>query len=142
MKSPTRLVFSCLLALLLTGCDADSASYLIDGNRDHSLSVLRDKPWPWSDWEVSLVVTRLPECMRRHRLKNAPADGNFKLELYESLEGGFILHQGKRWYVTETGKCAFQAFKEPPPEPGLPLGTFDEKDGSLKFRAAVNKPGA
>lgn len=131
MKTPLRLA--------MAGCDADSASYLIDGNRDHSLSLLRDQPWPWSDWEVSLVVTRQPECMRRHRLKDAPADASFKLELYESLEGGFILRQGKRWYVAETGKCQFQAFKEPPVEPGLLLGAFDDKDGKLKFKPAKDK---
>lgn len=141
MRTQIRVFLVGLLALLLAGCDADSASYLINGNRDHSLSLMRDKSWPWSDsWEVSLVVTRLPECMRRHRLKNVAADGNFKVDLYESLEGGYILRQGKRWYVTDTGKCQFQAFKEAPPEPGLLLGTFDEKSGSLKFKAAASTP--
>lgn len=139
MKRKLSHAMFCLLALMLAGCDADSASYMIHGNRDHSLSLLRDKPWPWSDWELSMVVTRQPECMRRHRLKDAPEDGAFKLELYESLEGGYILRQGKRWYVTETGKCQLQAFKAPPVEPGILLGTFEEKNGSLKFKSATAK---
>lgn len=139
MKTMVRYILPCLLALVLAGCDADSASYMINGNRDHSLSLLRDKPWPWSDWELSMVVTRQPECMRRHRLKDAPDDAGFKLEVYQSLEGGYILRQGKRWYVTETGKCQLQVFKEPPREPGTLIGSFDDKSGGLKFKAAINK---
>ncbi|HEY6895789.1 MAG TPA: hypothetical protein VI279_00890 [Rhodocyclaceae bacterium] len=128
--------------LLLAGCGGDSASYMVDGNREHSLSLFRDKPWPWSNWELNLVVTREPDCMRRHRLKDANGDGNFKVELYKTDTGAYILRQGKKWYVAETGKCQFQQFKETPPEPGELLGTFEDKGEGMKFTASEAKPKA
>lgn len=125
-----------LAVMLLAGCGTgDSNSYLIDGNRDHSITVIREKPWLWSDWEVSAVVTRMPDCMRRYPLKKVSKDVVFKMELYESLEGGYILRQGKRWYVADTGKCQFQQFPEPPKEPGDLVGLFTDKDdGELRFK--------
>lgn len=137
-RSMWKLGLLLLLSGVLAGCEGDSASYMIGGNRDHALTLFRDKPWPWSDWELNIVVSRLPECMRRHPLKAAPGDGAFKLEIYRSLEGGFILRQGKRWYVAETEKCQLQQFKEPPAEPGELIGSFSDKSGLLKFTTDKN----
>ncbi|HEX5392445.1 MAG TPA: hypothetical protein VFW68_04150 [Rhodocyclaceae bacterium] len=126
-----------LAVLLLAGCGTgDSTSYMIDNNREHALILIRDKQWLWSDWEVSMIVARLPDCQRRHPLKNVSKDVVFKMELYESLEGGYILHQGKRWYVADTAKCDLQQFPEPPKEPGDLIGVFtDKEDGQLRFKA-------
>lgn len=125
-----------LIALLLAGCGTgDSNSYMIDGNRDHALILIRDKQWMWSDWEVAMIVAHLPDCQRRHSLKNVSKDVVFKMELYESLEGGYILHQGKRWYVADPVKCELQQFPEPPKEPGDLIGVFtDKEDGQLRFK--------
>lgn len=125
-----------LAVLLLAGCGSgDSTNYMIDGNRDHALILIRDKQWLWSDWEVAMIVSRLPDCQRRHPLKNVSKDVVFKMELYESLEGGYILHQGKRWYVADPVKCELQQFPEPPKEPGDLIGVFtDKEDGELRFK--------
>jgi len=126
------------LAPLLAGCgSSDSASYLIKGP-SHSLSLLREKQFVWdSEWDVSLVTSNNPECMRRHKLQPVP-DGEFKADLYRSLEGNYILKQGNNWYVTETEKCRLQKFKEVPREPGDALGSFVIKDDTLQFVTSSN----
>ena len=140
MKSASRIYSVALvaLALPLSGCgSSDTASYLIKG-APHSLSLIREKQFIWdSEWSVSLVTANSPECMRRHKLQPSP-DGEFKVELYRSLEGNFILKQGNNWYVTETQKCRLQQFKEAPREPGDSLGSFEIKDDTLQFVTASN----
>jgi hypothetical protein len=133
------------LVVLLAACSAEPASYLIAGS-EVALTVERTKPNFWSDgWDLSLVVRRNPECQRRYALK--PTSSNVKVEVYSPESGVYILRQNKRWYVTELKACGFQAFKEPPPEPGELLGTFQEKGGVFKFvenkdKAAGGKPQA
>lgn len=142
MKWAMKRMLAVVIVSLLAGCgDSDSASYFIHGPI-HSLTLLRTKQFLWSkDWQMALVTTRNPECMRRHKLLPAP-DIGFKTELFRSLEGNYILRQGNNWYVTETQKCQLQQFKLPPREPGDLLGTFNEKEGEgvLQFIAAP-KPG-
>lgn len=131
-----------LLPLICAACgSSDSASYMI-GDSSHALTLVRNKDMVWDDrWELALVVSRFPDCLRRYALKDA-GDEKFKLELYRAAEGGWILHQGSRWYVAETGQCGLQQFKTPPPEPGTLLGAFSDKSGDLKFvpEAANPKP--
>lgn len=125
-----------LAAAALAGCgSSDTASLMIDG-ADMALTLERIKPYAWSgEWDLQLVVRRFPECQRRHNLAPAAPEG-FKMELFSPAAGAFIIKQGKRWYVTELKSCALQAFKEPPPEPGTPVGAFLEKDGELRFQKA------
>jgi hypothetical protein len=119
------------LVVLLAACSAEPASYLIMGS-EVALTVERTKPYFWSDgWDLSVVVRRNPECQRRYALK--PAGSGVRVEVYSPETGVYILRQNKRWYVTELKTCGFQAFKEPPPEPGELLGTFQEKGGVFKF---------
>lgn len=134
MKFTTLLAWVAT-ALLLTGCGNDSASYLIDG-ADHSLTLLRVQPYFWSSaWDLSLVTTREPDCMRRHRLKPASMDG-FKVELFHTPEDRYILKQGDNWYITETQKCRLQQFKTPPAEAGDLVGAFEVKANKLQFVAS------
>lgn len=137
MKRLLVVLVAVVTIVLSSGCgNADSASYQIQG-ATHSLSLLRSKQFAWNkDWELALVTTHNPECMRRHKLQPTP-DTAFKAELFRSLEGNYILKQGNNWYVTETQKCQLQQFKVPPREPGDLLGTFDEKDGILQFVASA-----
>jgi hypothetical protein len=137
-----------LLAVLcagwVAGCSSESSSYLINGG-DVALTLLRDKPYIWSgSWEMALVITHLPDCQRRHKLKNA-GDGNFKLEVYRPAEGGYILHYGKRWYIAELRGCQLQAYTEPPNEPGELVGAFEARDEPVRFvaeaAAARKQPG-
>ncbi|HEY3432058.1 MAG TPA: hypothetical protein VGK09_05870 [Rhodocyclaceae bacterium] len=141
MSVPMPIRWPALLALFsllgLTACGAtDGAAYKIDGRSDMAISVIREQNWMWSNWEVSIVVARQPDCMRRHHVKPVSKDVLFKVELYRSLEGGYILRQGKRWYVTETAQCQLQKFDTPPAEPGDLVGTFIDKDGELQFKPA------
>ncbi|RTL53107.1 MAG: hypothetical protein EKK46_09510 [Rhodocyclaceae bacterium] len=130
------LMLALSAALLLTACGGgDDVSYLVGGSKTQYLSVQRERTWLWSDWQVSVVVSRYPDCVRRHHVKNVSKDVVFKVELYRPLEGGFILHQGKRWYVADTAQCQLQQFEEPPAEPGDLLGTFAEVNGALQFKA-------
>lgn len=126
-----------LLPLLLAGCGfSDSASYMVGGNRDQALTLLREKAWAWSgEVELAVVVSRQPDCMRRHTLKPAPSGESLKVELFRSMEGAYIIRQGNNYYVTEMRKCRLQAFKEPPLELGDGVGVFKEKDGRLAFAA-------
>jgi hypothetical protein len=130
------------VVVLLAACSAEPASYLIMGS-EVALTVERTKSYFWSDgWDLSLVVRRNPECQRRYALKST--SNNLKVEVYSPETGVYILRQGKRWYVTELKTCGFQTFKEPPPEPGDLLGTFQEKGGVFKFvenkSKAANEP--
>jgi len=126
--------------LLLTACgSSDSASYLIDGP-SHSLTLVRNQTFAWSDdRELELVTTNTPDCMRRHRLKAAP-DAGFKLEVFRAIEGGIILKQGSNWYIADIQKCLLQQYSVPPVEPGDALGAFTIKDQRLVFVAAAKAP--
>lgn len=124
-----------LAILLAAGCSSESAFMPVTGS-DHGITLVRTRNYPWSEgWDLDLVATRMPECQRRHHLKPA-GDGAFKVEVYDSGTGAYILRQGKRWYVAETRNCQLQQFKEPPPEPGILLGAFRVKGGELRFVAA------
>jgi len=137
-----RLVITamlCVAALALSACGhEDAASYLIDGPR-YSLSLLREKPYLWSSgWDLALVTTHMPDCLRRNKLDHAE-DADFKIDLYRTFNAGYILRHENNWYVTETQKCQLQQFKSPPPAPGNLLGSFEEKDGRLQFVSAADE---
>lgn len=136
MTYPKVWLLAALAAAALSGCgSSDTASLMIDGP-DTALTLERIKPYVWSgQWDIQLVVRRFPECQRRHNLAAAAPEG-FKLELFSPAPGAFIVRQGKHWYVTDLKSCSLQAFKEPPPEPGTPVGSFLEKDGELRFQKA------
>ena len=135
-------ILAVLVAVVLSACGrSDTASFLIDG-ADLSLTLVRNQSYAWSDeWDLELVTTHQPDCMRRNPLKPAP-DAGFKLEVFRALEGGYILKQGNNWYITETGKCQLQQFKTPPAEPGDPLGAFTIKEQRLQFVAVPKPPAA
>jgi len=129
-----------LLALSVAGCSSNqTASFMINGN-EQALTLELYKPNFWSDWEQEIIVRNFPDCQRRHTLKPT-ADESPKIEIYSAEPYVFILKQNKRWYVTELKSCRFQAFKEAPPEPGVLIGTFQEKDGGYRFTKAPAAPG-
>lgn len=128
-----RVLTALAVTLLLAGCGrTETASFLLSG-ADMALTLERNKNNFWDDtWQLDLVVRNNPECQRRHALKDA-ADSNFKVEVYASAPGVFILRQNKRWYVTEVKSCRLQQFKEEPPDPGVLVGNFQAKAGVLAF---------
>jgi hypothetical protein len=135
---PTGLACVAMLAATLTGCgSSDTASLVIDGP-DTAVTLERIRAYAWtSEWELQLIVRRFPECQRRHNLASASQDG-FQMDLYSPAPGAFIIRQGKHWYVADLKSCALQEFKVPPPEPGIPVGAFIEKDGVLRFDKALS----
>lgn len=137
MKLGMNIILGIASAMLLAACGSiDSAAYMI-GGAPHSLSLIRTKTFAWSsEWELALVTAHSPDCQRRHKLQPVSA-ADFKVELYRSLEGNYIVKQGNNWYVTETKQCRLQQFQAPPREPGDLLGTFEEGDEGIKFVAAA-----
>lgn len=123
------------LAALLAGCGSETASFMVDGN-DKALTLERIKDYPWSEWQLELVVRNNPDCQRRHRLRPTGSD-NLLVELFAPEPYVFIIRQGKRWYVADMKSCQLQQFKEEPPEPGKVVGSFSAKDGPLTFVQAA-----
>lgn len=118
--------FSCIL--LLAGCIDDSASFAI-GAHDHALSLIREQRYFWEDEvELSLVVTRLPDCQQRHSLESVAAAG-LKIQLYETDSQTYLLRQNKNWYAADSDTCSMSVV-EPPKEAaqGTLLGAFEQDD--------------
>ena len=135
-----RRLVALLFPLLLAACgDNQNAAYMISG-AGHSLTGARQQAYLGGDWETELVVARFPECQRRYPMKGLAAD-KLKIDLYRAEPGAFILNAGKRWFVAETRGCGFDAYKEPPPEPGLLIGSFQVRDGVLEYKSQ-EKPAA
>lgn len=134
------LPFLLVLPLLASCGDTQHAAYLISGG-NHSLALTRQQAYIGSDWDVELVVARFPECQRRYVLSGMGGD-KLKMDVYRADPGVFILNAGKRWYVTETATCRFEQYKEPPPEPGVLIGSFLVKDGKLDYKDLEGKKSA
>ncbi|MFT3734017.1 MAG: hypothetical protein QM776_03165 [Rhodocyclaceae bacterium] len=131
----TRLLLLLLLPCL-TACENTGASYMIDGNKDHSISVVREQRYFWGSAVAQKVVAaRFPICQQRYEIADGKA-GAGELELYEVNEVLYVLHQGSNWWGVGTEKCELQAFKTPPEKYGDLLGKFRFDNGTFTFVAA------
>jgi hypothetical protein len=134
------LTFTLVVAsfMLLAGCIDDSASLQTDG-RERALSLIRNQPVFWQPTlELYLVITRLPECQRRHLLES-PDGRDSKIQIFETESGTYLLNEGKNWYQADTDACTLET-KQPvaPTEQGKLLGTFEEdENGKLAFTATL-----
>lgn len=136
----------CLLALGvlgLSGCENEAASYMIGGDKNHSISLVREQRWVWSrDVEQRIVVARFPECQRRFTI-DPGQKGVVNLELYEIRPMIYAAHQGNNWYALGTEQCQVQKFDQAPdPMPGVLLGSFKQHGDTLSFDAAQSAPAA
>jgi hypothetical protein len=129
-----------LLALLvlplLAACSDQRVSFEIKGSA-HSLSLIRVTGMPWEkSAKYSIVATRMPDCMRRHAMGEAPLDA--RVEVYSPGNDAWIIKQGTRLFVVETRTCEGFAKLDKLPEDGLgPLmGTFEMRSDALVFSAA------
>ena len=124
-----------LLALpLLSACVNDAASLQIDG-KEHSLSVVREQKWLWEKkLDLFVVVTRMPDCQRRHRLKGSSISAA-SFEVYTVDGITYYLQQGNRIYSVETKTCEeFRELAEAPQSGlGQKIGVFKEVDGQFRF---------
>lgn len=126
-----------LMALpVLAGCVNDSASYQSD-NRDLSVTLVRQQRWVWDKTvDASLVVARLPDCQRRHKMDPLPPQA--KVELWQPGPGTYVLRLDSGMILTETQTCeGWQKLQaEPPGGLGRQLGTFQPEGGKLRFVSA------
>jgi hypothetical protein len=128
-----RLPLVLALGALLAGCGATDMASMPIQDSSHSLTLVREKPYAWSQgWDVAVVVARMPDCQRRHHLRRA-ADGEFRMEVFHTPQDNWILRKGQNWYITETRNCQLQQFKEAPAEPGTLVGAFEDKGGQFRF---------
>lgn len=137
-----HLLLPLIAAPLLSACVNDTATYQIDDTGEHTLSLIREQPRFWDNKvELQLVVTRMPDCMRRHSLGVGTA--STRVEIYRVPSGAFIVKAGKRLFATETQTCeSFAKIKEVPADGlGTLMGTFLVKGGTLAFVKAET-PGA
>ena len=81
-----HLILPLLAAPLLTACVNDGATYEIDGTREHTLSLIREQPYFWDDKvNLTLVVARMPACMRRHDMGTGTE--RTKVEIFQVPSG-------------------------------------------------------
>lgn len=130
---------------LMAGCVNDAASMQIDG-KEHSLSLVREQKWLWEKTlQLSVVVTRMPDCQRRHHLRSSPIS-QASVDVFSADTETFFLKQGVRVYSVETKTCeSFQELGEIPPNIKVQrFGTFKESNGQLAFfqdRSSEGVPG-
>lgn len=122
-----------LLILFLTGCENGGASFMVGGDKNHSISLLREQRWLWSSQvEQILVPARFPDCQRRFPID--PDSKSFtEMKLYQNDTRLFVAQQGTQWWAVGTEQCQVQKFKAPPADPGDLIGSFQRKDGNLVF---------
>ncbi|MDD3352275.1 hypothetical protein [Zoogloea sp.] len=122
---------------LLAACEYEGAAYIVNGNKDENISLIREQRWFWSsEVEQAIVVARLPECQRRHEIRPGTA-GSVKMEVFEAGTRLWALKQGRHWYLASTEACQFQRWPDPPEEPpGALVGTFSRKNDLLEFLPA------
>lgn len=118
----------------LSGCINDAASLQIDG-KDHSLTLVREQRLPWEKRvDLFVVVARMPDCQRRHRLKSAGISASV-VDVYSPEMGNYYLQQGGRTYSVETATCeGFRELNEPPATGlGPRIGSFRAVGGEYRF---------
>ena len=125
-----------LLLSLLAGCSDQRASFEIKTSA-HALSLIRITGMPWEKTaKYSIVAARMPDCMRRHAMPDAPLDA--KVEVYSPGNDAWILKQNGRMFVVETRTCEGFANLDKAPDGGVgtPMGIFEVRNDTLIFTAA------
>ena len=140
---PARLALCAALLAPLAGCMSDSASYLIDGDNKHTITLLRNQDFFWKKTvRLSVVPTRLPECQESIKIEDVPRSA--EMTLYwapdDFAEPIHILDVEGTFYALSTRTCKSQRFEAKPANPGTPVGVFKEQDGRLAFVAAKATP--
>ena len=134
-----RKILIVLMSLMLTACVDDTASYYADGSTgNHALTIHRAQKHFWSkDASVELIMQRLPECLRRIKLTEMPAD-DVEIELLSSGDNVWTLRAGKEAWQVETQTCT--QYPDVKGDGGDLIGVFRVDGGKLLFEAAVLEP--
>ncbi|MDD4882374.1 MAG: hypothetical protein PHR30_06710 [Gallionellaceae bacterium] len=124
---------------VLAGCVQDTASYMIDGDRNHSIVIMRSQDWFWSG-NVALAITaaRQPDCLGGLNVKGVPRATDLVLHRApeEYAEPIYILDIAGVDYAVSTVSCRVQKFAQAPADPGPVIGRFKESEGKFQFVAA------
>lgn len=136
MKPAARSLLSLLVPLALAGCANDSASYVIDGNRDHAITLTRSQKWFWEDkFIVQVLAARRPDCMGGLEIQDVP--GSKPIVLHQAPdeypEPIYIMEAGGSDYAISTESCRVQKFATPPSDLGPVIGSFETVDGAFQF---------
>lgn len=134
-----RLLLLPLFALVLIGCENSATAFIVDGNKDHAIILVREQRWFWSDEiDQAVVASRLPDCQRRVAIGPGTSSGP-TMDVYEAGYQLWALKQGQRWYLASIEKCLVQDWDEAPESPpGALVGSFVMRDGAPVFEAAAN----
>lgn len=133
---PFALLTAAFAIPLLTACVDDRVSWYINGDSQHSLTLIRAQPYFWDKKiELDFVVSRMPECSRRHDL--GLGTEKTRVSVYQVPSGAFIIKAGRRMFVTETQTCIewVPLTEEPASGLGELRGVFRMRNGSLEFVA-------
>lgn len=143
MRKSLNLLMTIVVAMLLTACVDDSASYIIDGN-DHALTVRRQQDYFWKDEaDVTLMAARMPDCQRLHALATVKPAAAVKVEVFSAGEETWNLRMGNQLWQIDTQNCnqLTELQNDPNADLGQLVGSFNVVDGKLVY-AAVAAPAA
>jgi hypothetical protein len=127
---------------LLTACENNAASYVIDNSTNHSISFVREQNVAWvGAVQQHFVVSRFPDCQRRYPIDSSSTTME-KMDLYEVKPMLYAARQGNTWYALSTEECRVQKFTAPPEviPPGRLVGSFVKQNGQLTFKAPASAP--
>jgi len=136
-KNVLRPSLALLILPFLSGCLQDTASYTL-GARDHALTLVRNQTWPFqSTLDLSVMISRMPDCNGGGDIKGLPEDSEFVLYRApdEYPEPLLMLKAGNRVFAISDQSCRMQEFKEMPDNLGEKLGVFTAKEGTFQFVA-------
>ncbi len=141
---PAHLIALPMLLAPLAGCISDAASYMVNGDNEHTVTLMRHQNLFWKDTvNLAIVPIRMPECQASMMVDDVPRTA--VLNLYwspdEYVEPIFILDVDGTFYAVSTRSCKVQAFDAAPANPGQTVGRFLERDGHLMFEPETQGQG-
>lgn len=119
-----------LLLPLLAGCVDDRTAYQAGDNQ--IFTIIREQPYFWkNEVNLYLVVARMPDCMRRHKIGTAKTDT--RIELWQYRPDTYIVKFDDSMFATETRTCEGleKLDQDPPGGKGTLIGTYEQ--GKDKF---------
>ena len=134
MTLPMRLLPILLAPLLLTGCFIETATYSIDPNTDHAITVRVEKDTFWAkEGTLRVIMSRLPECQRQLELGSVWLSG-LQVELFGNGNNVYTLRADDQAWQIDTTDCSGHEAPDADAITGLPLGIFElGNDDKLTF---------